>query len=81
MSVNDIVTATKCLDPSVRALHRSFVQTVGGVMEDINNKLRVGGEKVHCEADELAFRCKASEQDGVKGVVWLRWFALCRCRN
>ena len=47
----------------------------------MNDNLRIGGERVNNEADEIAFRCQAGEKDGVQGVWWLRYIALVRRRS
>ena len=80
-SVADISFFKKVSEDSVRFLQRSFVRAVAHVMEEINGKLHIGGERVHCEADEIAFRCQKTVENGVEGVKWLRYIAIVRRRS
>ena len=77
-SVDDIVEDTEISLDSARVLHASFVNLVATHQETENDHLRVGGYGVECEADEIAFRCKAEESAGEWVIVWLRYFGLVR---
>jgi hypothetical protein len=65
----------------VRDVYRRFVRTVAFIQEQENKQLCVGGSKVSCKADEIAFRCVASTQDGQEGLWWLRWICLTRRKS
>ena len=54
---------------TVRTLRKSFVNTVSAAMSELNGNLRVGGQKVECEADEIAFRCIAEIRGDEKGFL------------
>ena len=47
-------------------------------MEKENEAIRIGGHMVECEADEIAFRCKAQKRRGQWELQWLRYFGLAR---
>ena len=50
-------------------------------MEIANDSLQVGGPKLHCEADEIAFRSKVEIVDGEPKLVWLRYFGMVRRKS
>ena len=50
---------------------RRFVDTVSNVMTNNNKTVQVGGERIQCEADEVALRFAAGYNDeGEAGVWW-----------
>ena len=48
--------------------------------ERANAAYRIGGPKLHCEADEVAFRCRPvrNEYGAVTSIEWLRFIAVAR---
>ena len=41
--------------------------------------MRIGGSKIHCEADEVAFRCRPiAMEDGEVKIEWMRYIAVLR---
>ena len=64
---------------SAEELFRRFVTLVGEHQEKANEELEVGGYGLQCEADEIAFRCKAERDvSGEPRILWLRYFGLVR---
>ena len=64
---------------SVRTLHGAYLNVVAPAQERANSELRVGGDRQHCEADEVAFRCRAADQPGDEGKIeWLRYIGVLR---
>lgn len=60
-------------------IYRRFVSMVEKFMTSENDSIQIGGEKVQCEADEVALRCVAGKNDeGEDGVWWLRYFGIAR---
>ena len=58
-------------------MYNRVILVVSQEMEELNEKLQLGGNKIQCEADEIALRSVAglnSEREA--GVWWIRWFGL-----
>ena len=66
---------------TVQDLYRRFVDLVSRHQEEANRELCVGGSRLQCEADEVAFRSKAELVDGEPRLVWLRYIALVRRKS
>lgn len=62
---------------SVQNLYRAYLEIVCNHQEHANEILRVGGEKIHCEADEVCLRATAVEMpDGEVKIEWMRYIGL-----
>jgi hypothetical protein len=60
-------------------LYHRFVSIVAPHQETLNDALRVGGDGEEVEADEVAFRCRVTEdENGDVFNTWLRFFGMCK---
>ena len=53
------------------------IKTIALEMNRLNSEMSVGGDKMACEADEIALGCVPGvNEDGEPGVWWLRYIGL-----
>jgi hypothetical protein len=66
------------LGGTVMHLFRTYIDTVAQLQETANSELRVGGDGVEVEADEVALRALPAVKDDEPGVWWVRYFGMAR---
>ena len=63
---------------SVMTLYRNYLDIVATQHEEANTNMEIGGNKVHCEADEVGFRCRPIWIGDEGFVEWLCYIAVVR---
>ena len=59
-------------------LYRNYLDIVATHQEEANTNMEIGGNKVHCEADEVGFRCRPIWIGDEGFVEWFRYIAVVR---
>ena len=63
---------------SILALHGQYLRLVPDHQTAANADMIIGGNRLHVEADEMAFRCRPALVNNEERIEWIRYIAVAR---